>query len=144
MAGFSVKTSPLKWNIYMVYTTAFPILFYALEALRLNKTKLIKLEHPWSRAFMKIFDNFDESIVLQCQLFTGVLPLYHQYALRAMAFYYNLKVSSNIICREIFSLRGMTDVSERLVMYGNERPIADFFKRYRCIILNQFCAEVMK
>ena len=102
---------------------AFPILSYAIEALRLNKTKLIKLEHPWSRAFMKVFDTFDNSIIMQCQLFTGVLPMYHQYAKRAMTFYYNLKISSNIICREIFSLRGVNDVSERLVMYGNERPM---------------------
>ena len=93
---------------------------------------------------MKNFDILDNSIIMQCQLFTGVLPLHHQYALRAMAFYSNLKISSNIICREIFSLRGMNDVSERLVMYDNERPIADFFKRYRCIILEEFCADAMK
>ena len=104
----------------------FPILAYALEALRLNKTKLIKLEYPWSRAFMKIFDTFDNSIVLQCQLFTGVLPLHHQYALHAMAFYLNLKISSNIICREIFSVRGMNDVRELLLKYGNEGPVPTF------------------
>ena len=55
---------------------------------------------------------------------------------------FKLKISSNKICREIFSVRGTNDVSELLVKYGNERPIADFCKRY--IDLNQFCADVMK
>ena len=78
-------------TVHLLQAMAFPILAYALEALRFNKTKLIKLEYPWSRAFMKIVDTFDNSIVLQCQLFTGVLPLHHQYALHAMTFYLNLK-----------------------------------------------------
>ena len=46
-------------TVHLLQSMAFPILAYALEALRLNKTKLLKLEHPWSRAFMKIFNTFD-------------------------------------------------------------------------------------
>jgi hypothetical protein len=133
-------------TVHLLQTMTFPILSYAMESLSLSKTNLIKLEHPWSRAFMKIFNTFDNSIILQCQLFTGVLPLCHQYAIRAMTFYSNLKISANSLCHEIFLVRGINDVKELSLkyMYGGERSIAEFYKRYRDIVFNQFRSDVMK
>lgn len=123
-------------TVHLLQTMAFPIILYSLESLRLHTTKLTKLEHPWSRDFMKIVDTFDNSIVLQCQLFTGVLPLCHQYAIRAMSFYSNLKISVNISCHVIFSIRGFDDAKELSLKYCSERPIAEFTKAYRDIIFN--------
>src|ERR1700721_1588053 len=114
---------------------AFTILAYALEALRLNETKLLKLEHPWSRAFMKIFNAFDNSIVMQCQLFTGVLRLCYQYAMRAMTFYSNLKISANTVYREIFMARGIYDVNELLLKYVCERSMVKLCKQFRRLVL---------
>jgi hypothetical protein len=129
-------------TVHLLQSMAFPILAYALEALRLNKTKLLKLEHPWSRAFMKMFNTFDNSTVIQCQFFTGVLPLCHQYAMRAMTFYSNLKISANTVCREIFMARGIHDVNELLLKYGCERPSVELCRQYRHLVLDQFRAEV--
>ncbi len=125
-------------TVHLLQTMAFPIISYALEALRLNKTKLVKLEHPWSRAFMKIFNTFDNTIVVQCQLFTGVLPLRHQYTIRAMAFYANLKISENSLCREIFNSRGEKDVNELALRYCKDRPRPDFDQRYRDVVIKFF------
>ena len=129
-------------TLHLLQTMVFPILSYALEALRLSKTNLVKLEHPWSRAFMKLFNTFDNLIVMQCQLFTGVLPVCHQYAIRAMAFYSNLKISTNNLCREIFLARGESDINELSLKYSMDRPNADFDTRYRAIVRKHFCDTV--
>ena len=81
---------------------------------------------------------------MQCQLFTGVMPLSHQYALRAMGFYSNLEVSANTLCREIFLVRGMHDVNELVMRYGCEKSSVEFCKQYRYIVTNQFRAAVAK
>ena len=98
--------------MHLLQVVALSILTYALDALQLNKTKLTKLEHPWSRAIAKMFNTFDMSIVMQCQLFTGVLPHCHQYTMRAMAFYSGLRSSVNALFREICLERGITNLSK--------------------------------
>ena len=60
--------------LHLIATTAVPILTYGLEALKLNKTEMASIEHPWSRTYMKIFWTFDIKIVKQCQMYV-FLPI---------------------------------------------------------------------
>ena len=53
-------------TVHLMQSIAFPTLTYAIEALSLNKTKLIRRGHPWSRAFGKIFNTFDDVVIRQC------------------------------------------------------------------------------
>ena len=58
-------------TLNLISTIAVPCLLFAVEALPLTKTVLKILEHPWSRAFMKIVWTFSNEVVAQCQFYTG-------------------------------------------------------------------------
>ena len=58
---------------------ALPVLLYSIEAVRLNKSELLALNHPWERTFQKIFHSFDSQIIMLCQFFTGYLPVLHYF-----------------------------------------------------------------
>ena len=62
-------------TIQLMTAIALPILTYALEALALNKTEIISLEHPWTRCFEKVFNTFDKLVVNNCQAYLGLLPI---------------------------------------------------------------------
>jgi hypothetical protein len=126
-------------TIHLLQAIAFPILSYALESLLLSKTKILRLEHPWSRAFMKVFSTFDNSVVKQCQFFTGTLPLCHQYVIRAMTFYSRLKLLDNYLCREIFSARGQQDIASLAANYDTNIDI--FNAEFKGVILSSFMNE---
>src|ERR1051325_5801521 len=63
--------------LQLISSVAVPVLTYGVEALSLNKSKRLSLDHPWNRTFMKIYSTFDNRIVQQCQYYGGVssLPL---------------------------------------------------------------------
>ena len=139
LSKFGKQNNPTT-TVHLLLTIAFPILIYSLEALALNKSRLLKLEHPWTRAFMKVFNTFDGRVVRQCQFFTGVLPLCHQYSLRAMDFFAKLEHIENITCREILLSRGKAEIEKLAAKYGCETHV--FISRYRTVIYEHFRTEV--
>ena len=51
-----------------------PILTYSLEALALNKSELLALNHPWERSLEKVFHTFNKTIVKEYQPVYGLFP----------------------------------------------------------------------
>ena len=50
-------------SLNLIATMALPIITYSLEALVLNKSELLALNHPLERSFEKVFHTFDKTIV---------------------------------------------------------------------------------
>ena len=74
MGKFGNQRNP-SVALQLISSTAIPVLIYSVEAITLNKTQRTSLEHPWDRAFMKLYGTFNKEIVKQCQYYTGFLPL---------------------------------------------------------------------
>jgi hypothetical protein len=79
-------------------------------------------------------------------LFSRVLPLCHQCAIRAKAFYSNRKISANTLCvvksssLKAFNMMFVNACWSTVVKC--ERPSVEFCKQYRYLVLNQIVAEV--
>ena len=94
---------------------------YALEALSLNKTELISLNHPWIRSFEKLFTTFSPDVVKQCQLFNGYFNIIQYHALKSMNFLNKLSSLSNILVKTIYLSAGRSDLY-RLSNLFNSQP----------------------
>src|SRR5580692_5114560 len=78
----------------LISTFCNPVLFYGLEALKLNKAEINHISYPFNSACMKLFSTFDNSIVTLCQFYSGYLPLSYMLDLRTLNFYTNLSVNN--------------------------------------------------
>ena len=59
-------------SLNLISSISLPSLLYGVEAMPLNKTIINALEHPWNKAFMRIFGVFDKACVRECQIVTGL------------------------------------------------------------------------
>jgi hypothetical protein len=105
-------------TLQLASSIALPCLLYAVEAIPFTKSFLNSLEHPWTRIFMKVFNTFDSETVLNCQYFTGYLPLEHLARIRKVNFLVNMGVHDNSIIRTVHSLSFKDEL----------KPIANFYQ----------------
>ena len=111
------KLNNVLVSLHLASTIALPCLLYAVETMPFTKSFLNCLEHPWTRIFMKIFNTFDIETVLNCQYFTGYLPLAHLARIRKVNFLVNMGLHDNSIIRTVHSL----SINDEL------KPIAQFY-----------------
>ena len=64
-----------------------PILAYNLEAMSLPKSTLSQLCYVYSAIYSKLFKTFDKTIIAQCQLQFGYLPLVFELDLKSLNFF---------------------------------------------------------
>ena len=123
-------------SLNLIATMALPIITYSLEALVLNKSELLALNHPWERSFEKVFHTFDKTIVKECQQYMGYLPIHYCYYMKSLSFLKNMEQSTNPLLRMIFNQSGNADIC-RLAKCINCSP-ENVLKYYKEIILNKF------
>ena len=80
------KTNTPFVSLHLTHSIALPCLLYGMEAVVLNKTTMRELELPWSRAFMKVFNTFDLTVVQDCQQFCGYSTVQEMINNRRQAF----------------------------------------------------------
>jgi len=119
-------------TLKLISTMALPCLTYSLEALSLNKTELVSLNSPWTRAFEKIFKTFDKNMIKQCQHYTGFMPMLHMYALKVMSFLEKLNSTENIMLKTLSSDLSTDDIGRLALLFNS--TVADFRSSYRAII----------
>jgi len=119
-------------TLKLISTMALPCLTYSLEALALNKTELISLNSPWTRAFEKIFKTYDKNIIKQCQHYTGFMPMLQMYALKVMSFLEKLNSTENIMLKTLSSNLSTDDISRLAILFNS--TVVDFRSNYRTII----------
>ena len=81
----------------LIESCCVSILTSACESILWSKTMLKAIESAYSQANQKIFKTFDSKVILQCQWFTGQLPIELKIALRRVTLLRNLKKSDNMI-----------------------------------------------
>jgi len=99
-------------TLHLIASIAFPILMYSLEALALNRTDLLSLEHPWTKCFEKLFTTFDSTVVKNCQYYSGYLPLKYCYCKQTALFLIKLAYWSNLILRMLYNNVSSEDFSK--------------------------------
>ena len=88
----------------LIASISLPSLTFSFEALKLNKSEIDKLDHPWCRAFQKVFKTFDSAVVKQFHLFTGDFFIGYYYTLRSFSFLLNMNSTDNILLKCIYSI----------------------------------------
>jgi len=77
-------------TLSLISTNCNPILLYGVESLRLTKTDVGTLSHPYNSAYMKLFQSFNKQVITMCQFYCGELPLEQLIHIRTMNFYLKL------------------------------------------------------
>ena len=98
-------------TVHLMASISLPILTYAIEALSLNTTELLKLDHPWCRTFMKIFSTFNNTVIKQCQYFTNVLPIGYYYIIQKMTFINNFLFTNNTVIHTLYNAVAKFEIS---------------------------------
>ena len=75
----------------LVDSFATPVLLYCLESAGLKASHIDKLNYPFRSIFVKIFSTFDNSVIEQCQYYTGYLPLKQSVNLKCLRFLKSLQ-----------------------------------------------------
>ena len=105
-------------TLNVLYSIALPTLTYAIEALCLNKSEILSLDHPWTRAFQKLFKTFDKNVVKDCQWYNGYLDIEHYHAIKSLKFLLNLEFSPNDIVKKLFTLCAIDDIKRMSVKFN--------------------------
>jgi len=102
------KISSHKADLILPLVSSFgiPVLLYGLESVKLNKSELSRLSHPYTMVFHKIFGTYSKTIISQCQFYTGNLPLDYLYKFRLLCFLKNLPNLSNNTIDFLYKLFG--------------------------------------
>jgi hypothetical protein len=127
-------------TLKLISTIALPCLLFAQEALPMTKSYTKALEHPWSRAFMKIFCTFNELIVRQCQYYTGHLPIEHLVQLRKFNFFDSFKGNSNWLLASLFDLLVFEELGMIFQKYGIPNIVDVSYDVMKKLIDNKFSA----
>ena len=122
-------------SIKLIASISLPSLTYSIEALKLNKSEIDTLDHPWCRSFQKVFKTFDSAVVKQCQLFTGYFPIGYYYTLRSLSFLLNMNSTDNILLKCICSDNGRRDIEKFAAMLDCNN-IDFFILNYHRIVFN--------
>jgi len=80
-------TCPINVTLSLVNSFATPVLLYGLETACLNLSEVKSLNYPFSSIFVKLFSTFNNTIIQECQYYTGYLPLKYLLYLRCLNFF---------------------------------------------------------
>jgi len=104
-----------------------PILAYNLEALSLPKSTLSHLCYVYSAIYSKLFKTFDKTIIAQCQLQFGYLPLVFELDLKRLNFLHKLSLTEDSPASLLFNLVAKDDLTKINKKYGikNEDSLSE-------------------
>jgi hypothetical protein len=102
----------------LIRAKCLPILLYAIEACPLLVRQIHSLEFSVTRVFMRILRTSSSTIVKQCQLNFGFLPIVNQIEVRTAKFLRKMLASHNCLC-QLFAQKAASQLKEILSRYGN-------------------------
>ena len=118
-------TPPIAVTLTLIEANCNPILLSGLKAIKINKTELTSLSHPYNSVYMKLFKTFNKSVITLCQFYTGQLPLEYLLDIRTVAFYAKLKDSIFSPAGMLFNWFGKREsfsISEKYCILENDSP----------------------
>jgi exonuclease III len=123
----------------LIESVALPVLTFSLEALRLNKSEAVSIDHPWCRTFMKLYWTFDNSVVRECQMYGGFLPLTYLICIKQMSFINKLFFTENAILIDLAIYNGTSEMNDIAKKYNSDSAI--FRIKYSDIIRRRFVED---
>ena len=97
---------PINVTLSLSATNCHPILLYGLEALKLNKSDIATLSHPYNSVYMKLFQSFNKTVITLCQYYCGELSFEHLVHIRTLNFYARIKNSEFLPANLLFNWFG--------------------------------------
>jgi len=79
-------SSSIDVTLSLISSFCTPVLLYGLDTGCLSKAQINRLNYPFSSVFTKLFSTFNKNIIIQCQYYTGYLPLKYILDLRFLNF----------------------------------------------------------
>jgi hypothetical protein len=76
----------ISLTLSLISSNCNPILLYGLESLKLYKTDVNTLSHPYNSVYMKLFQSFDKTIITLCQFYCGEMPFEQLLHIRILNF----------------------------------------------------------
>jgi hypothetical protein len=87
--------------ISLVKTFCVPSLLFGLEAIDLNVSTLHSLDTPYSRAFGRIFNTFDNNVINSCMFYSNCWSMSYEYFNRRINFLQRLKSVNNDVIKKL-------------------------------------------
>ena len=82
--GRMSTTAPINVLLKLIDSQAVPHLLYGISATTLSSKDMKSFSYAYNSVFAKIFHSYDNTVILNCQYFSGSLPFnylydYHRY-----------------------------------------------------------------
>jgi len=81
--------------ISLVESYCVPVLLYGLDCVELPKSMLQSLENAYSQLYSKLFHTFNKNIIMQCQFYSGQMPVELKIANRRFNFLKKVSLMDN-------------------------------------------------
>ena len=102
-------------TMHLVSSIALPSLLFATEAVPQNKSFIKCIEHPWSRAFMKVFNTYDHNIVNECQYNLGLPSVEQLVRRRKIKFINSMAASQHWFLRLLHALYATKELNSAVL-----------------------------
>jgi len=88
-------TAPIDVSLSLVASSSTPVLLHGFDSGCLSNAQIERVNHPFSSIYTKLFATFDKSVIMQCQFYTGQLPLKYVLDLKFLNFINGLRYLNN-------------------------------------------------
>ena len=108
-AKIGTKASP-GVILSLVNSYCLPVLIYGCQALSIKSKMLNLLDNAYRMVFEQIFSTFDNNVILNCQLYCGVLPINYTVDIQTLNFLNGLVKSENSYVQLHFKRTGLKNL----------------------------------
>ncbi len=124
---------PINLTLSLISSNCNPILLYGLESLKINKTDVNALSHPYNSVYMKLFQSFHKTVITLCQFYCGEIPFEQLLHIRTLNFYAKLNAVDVSPANLLYKWFGEDDFTLIASKYGIVRSDQPFLIREKIL-----------
>ena len=110
-------STPVNVLLKLIDSQSVPNLLYGISATRLSAKDIKSFSFAYNSVFAKIFHSYDNTIILNCQYFTGSLPFNYLYDYHRYNFLNKLFNTNSINANSEIDIFDMTDLQALQLKY---------------------------
>jgi len=111
-------TAPVSVLLKLIDSQSVPHLLYGISASTLSSKDIKSFSYAYNSVFSKIFSSYDNTVILQCQYFTGSLPFNYLYDYHRYNFLNKLFNTSGISVKTEIDVFDITDYRALQLKYS--------------------------
>jgi len=103
--GKSCTIAPIDVSLSLVTSFYTPVLLYGFDSGMsrcLSNAQIERLNYRFSSIYTKLLATFDKSVIMQCQFYTGQLPLRYFFDLKFMNFINGLRYLNDLPAKLLY------------------------------------------